>query len=137
MLRQSIIHVEQGDINFDEDESKNSQGGAGDGGGNSQDIKMSGADMDTTDPSFDESVPVTNADACRIECHSIFNAPLLIPRNFSYADLQKHLLRNGGDLDHQTRKELSNVFVDQLYPSEFNDFIGLHTSLYRFNKTIY
>lgn len=63
MLRQSIIHVEQDDIDFDEDESKNPQGGAGDGGGISQDVEMSGADMDTTDPSFSESAPVTNADA--------------------------------------------------------------------------
>lgn len=63
LLRQSIIHVEQDDIDFDEDESKNPEGGAGDGGDNSQDVEMSGADVDTTDPSFSESAPVTNADA--------------------------------------------------------------------------
>lgn len=61
MLRQSIIHVEQDDIDFDEDESKNPEGGAGDGGETSQDVEMSGADIDTTDPSFSESAPVTNA----------------------------------------------------------------------------
>lgn len=62
MLRQSIIHVEQDDIDFDEDESKNPERGAGDGGEDSQDIEMSGADVDTTDPSFSESAPVTNVD---------------------------------------------------------------------------
>lgn len=62
MLRQSIIHVDQDDIDFDEGESKNPDGGAGDGGESSQDVEISGADVDTTDPSFSESAPVTNAD---------------------------------------------------------------------------
>jgi DNA replication licensing factor MCM6 len=62
LLRQSIIHVEQDDIDFDEDDSKNPERGAGDGGESSQDVEMSGADVDTTDPSFSESAPVTNAD---------------------------------------------------------------------------
>ena len=61
MLRQSIIHVEQDDIDFDEDESKNPEGGADPTGGEeSQDVEMSGADVDTTDASFSESAPVTN-----------------------------------------------------------------------------
>lgn len=63
MLRQSIIHVEQDDIDFDEDESKNPGGGAGDKGESSQDVEMSGADVDTTDPGFSESAPVPNTDA--------------------------------------------------------------------------
>lgn len=61
LLRQSIIHVEQDDIDFDEDESKNPEGGAGDGGEGSQDVEMSAADVDTTDPSFSESAPAANA----------------------------------------------------------------------------
>ena len=60
MLRQSIIHVEQDDIDFDEDESKNPEGGAGAGGEDSQDVEMSGADMVTTDASFSESAPAIN-----------------------------------------------------------------------------
>jgi len=61
LLRQSIIHVEQDDIDFDEDESKNPEGGADAAGGEeSQDVEMSGADLDTTDASFSESAPVTN-----------------------------------------------------------------------------
>jgi DNA replication licensing factor MCM6 len=61
LLRQSIIHVEQDDIDFDDDESKNPEGGTAGGGENSQDVEMSGTDMETTDPSFSESAPVTNA----------------------------------------------------------------------------
>jgi DNA replication licensing factor MCM6 len=60
LLRQSIIHVEQDDIEFDEDESKDPEGGAGGGGEDSQDVEMSGADVDTTDPSFSESAPLAN-----------------------------------------------------------------------------
>ena len=61
MLRQSIIHVEQDDIDFDEDESKKPEGEADVGGEDSQDVEMSGADVDTTDAGFSESAPVTNA----------------------------------------------------------------------------
>lgn len=60
-MRQSIIHVEQDDVDFDEDESKNLEGEAVDRGESSQDVEMSGTDMDTTDPNFSESAPVTNA----------------------------------------------------------------------------
>ena len=61
LLRQSIIHVEQDDIDFDEDESRDPAGGAGPGGESSQDVEMSGADIDTTDASFSESAPITGA----------------------------------------------------------------------------
>ena len=60
LLRQSIIHVEQDDIDFDEDESKGPEGGGAEGE-SSQDVEMSGADMETTDANFSESAPVTNA----------------------------------------------------------------------------
>ena len=75
MLRQSIIHVEQDDIDFDEDESKNPEGGAGAGGESSQDVEMSGADMDTTDAGFSESAPVTNAATAGSSAGALTSSP--------------------------------------------------------------
>jgi DNA replication licensing factor MCM6 len=75
LLRQSIIHVEQDDIDFDEDESKNPEGGAGAGDESSQDVEMSGADMDTTDASFSESVPITNAATAGSSAGAVTSSP--------------------------------------------------------------
>ena len=76
MLRQSIIHVEQDDIDFDEDESKNPDGGAdGAGGEESQDVEMSGADMDTTDPSFSEPAPIANVAAAGSSAGVLTSSP--------------------------------------------------------------
>ena len=75
MLRQSIIHVEQDDIDFDEDESKNDEDGAGAGGESSQDVEMSGADIDTTDASFSESAPITNAATAGSSAGALTSSP--------------------------------------------------------------
>jgi len=75
LLRQSIIHVEQDDIDFDEDESKNPQGGADAGGEESQDVEMSGADMDTTDTSFSESAPIINVDTAGSSAGVLTSSP--------------------------------------------------------------
>ena len=75
MLRQSIIHVEQDDIDFDEDESRNPEGGAGAEGDDSQDVEMSGADMDTTDAGFSESAPVTNAATAGSSAGALTSSP--------------------------------------------------------------
>lgn len=75
MLKQSIIHVEQDDIEFEEDESKNPEGGAGDGGEDSQDVEMSGADVDTTDPNFSEFAPVANASTSESSGGALISSP--------------------------------------------------------------
>lgn len=72
MLRQSIIHVEQDDVDFDEDESKNPEGGADE---STQDVEMSGADMDTTDASFSESAPITNVATAGSSAGALTSSP--------------------------------------------------------------
>ena len=75
LLKQSIIHVEQDDIDFDEEEPQNPEGGADPGGESSQDVEMSGADMDTTDAAFSESVPITNAATAGSSAGALTSSP--------------------------------------------------------------
>jgi DNA replication licensing factor MCM6 len=64
LLRQSIIHVEQDDIDFDEEELEGEREGdrarrtAGDGAEESQDVEMSAAEMDTMDQMEESSMGV-------------------------------------------------------------------------------
>ena len=61
LLRQSIIHVEQDDIDFDEEELEGEREGnrrpraADIDGEESQDVEMSAAEMDQTEDTFNES----------------------------------------------------------------------------------
>ncbi|KAL0580710.1 MCM DNA helicase complex subunit mcm6 [Marasmius crinis-equi] len=74
LLCQSIIHVEQDDIDFDEEELRGERGDApqrtDDAEEESQDVEMSGADMDTTDPIDGGSTTVAPTDGAPVASSS-------------------------------------------------------------------
>ncbi|KAI3616575.1 dna replication licensing factor mcm6 [Moniliophthora roreri] len=88
LLRQSIIHVEQDDIDFDEEELREGRGSvvpertAQSTEDESQDVEMSGADMDTTDQ-MDEStttqIPSDGATLARSSSQAP-QAPVTVPQ---------------------------------------------------------
>ncbi|KAJ8086948.1 MCM DNA helicase complex subunit mcm6 [Marasmius tenuissimus] len=74
LLCQSIIHVEQDDIDFDEEELRGERNDvpqrSDEAEEESQDVEMSGADMDTTDPIDSGSTTVAHTDGAPVASSS-------------------------------------------------------------------